>query len=72
MLPVRYFEIKDRTMDNVQICDTYINNIPSSQTYRYYSRENLSLSSGAGAMNPLAACIPSGYSTTAFHGLKET
>jgi hypothetical protein len=27
------FEIEDRTMDNVQNCDSYIN-IPSSQTYR--------------------------------------
>jgi hypothetical protein len=27
------FQIKDRTMDNVQNCDSYIN-IPSSQTYR--------------------------------------
>jgi hypothetical protein len=27
--------IKDRTMDNVQICDSYIN-IPSSQTCRSY------------------------------------
>jgi hypothetical protein len=27
------FQIKDRTMDNIQNCDSYIN-IPSSQTYR--------------------------------------
>jgi hypothetical protein len=40
VFPVRYgqtyrveFPIKDRTMDNVQNCDSYIN-IPSSQTYR--------------------------------------
>jgi hypothetical protein len=32
--PKRYvFKIKDRTMDNVQNCDSYIN-IPWSQTYR--------------------------------------
>jgi hypothetical protein len=29
------FQIKDRMMDNVQNCDSYIN-IPSSQTYRSY------------------------------------
>jgi hypothetical protein len=23
-------------MDNVQICDSYINNTPSTQTYRFY------------------------------------
>jgi hypothetical protein len=28
--------IKDRTMDNVQNCDSYIN-IPSSQTYRQHN-----------------------------------
>jgi hypothetical protein len=40
VIPVRYgqtygveFSIKDRTMDNVQNCDSYIN-MPSSQTYR--------------------------------------
>jgi hypothetical protein len=42
VFPVRYgqtygveFQIKDRTMDNVQNCDSYIN-IPLSQTYRYH------------------------------------
>jgi hypothetical protein len=29
------FQIKDRTMDNVQNCGSYIN-IPSSQTFRYH------------------------------------
>jgi hypothetical protein len=29
------FYIKDRTIGNVQNCDSHIN-IPSSQTYRYY------------------------------------
>jgi hypothetical protein len=29
------FEIEDRTMDNVQNCDSYIN-IPSSHTYKSY------------------------------------
>jgi hypothetical protein len=32
-LRIVVFYIKDRTMDNVQNCDSYIN-IPSSQTYR--------------------------------------